>query len=47
MSLNLTNAKNAKASLTTIITGVEATKIDLELEDWFLILLASQGHEVP
>ena len=24
-----------------------ATKIDLELEDWFLILVASQGHKVP
>lgn len=27
--------------------AVEATKIDLELEDWFLILVASQGHKVP
>lgn len=25
----------------------EATKIDLELEDWFLILVAAQGHKVP
>ncbi len=24
-----------------------ASKIDLELEDWFLILVASQGHKVP
>lgn len=24
-----------------------AAKIELELEDWFLILLASQGHKVP
>lgn len=27
--------------------AAEAVKIDLELEDWFLILEASQGHEVP
>ena len=27
--------------------SAEAAKIDLELEDWFLILEASQGHEVP
>jgi predicted oxidoreductase len=27
--------------------ATEAAKIDLELEDWFLILEASQGHEVP
>jgi predicted oxidoreductase len=27
--------------------AVEATKINLELEDWFLILAASQGHSVP
>ena len=25
----------------------EATKINLELEDWFLILAANQGHSVP
>lgn len=25
----------------------EASKIELELEDWFLILVASQGHKVP
>ncbi len=27
--------------------AVEATKINLELEDWFLILVAAQGHKVP
>ena len=27
--------------------AVEASKINLELEDWFLILVASQGHKVP
>ncbi len=27
--------------------AIEATKIDLELEDWFLILEAAQGHSVP
>ncbi len=27
--------------------AVEATKIELELEDWFLILVAAQGHKVP
>jgi len=27
--------------------AMEATKINLELEDWFLILVASQGHKVP
>ncbi len=27
--------------------AAEAAKIDLELEDWFLILVASQGNEVP
>jgi len=27
--------------------AVDAAKIDLELEDWFLILVASQGHKVP
>ncbi|WP_353777398.1 aldo/keto reductase [Winogradskyella sp. 3972H.M.0a.05] len=30
-----------------ITDAVAATKIDLELEDWFLILVASQGHKVP
>ncbi|WP_256867407.1 aldo/keto reductase [Winogradskyella forsetii] len=27
--------------------AVEAAEIELELEDWFLILVAAQGHEVP
>lgn len=27
--------------------SMEATKIELELEDWFLLLEASKGHEVP
>lgn len=27
--------------------AVEAAKINLELEDWFLILVAAQGHKVP
>ncbi|WP_422106381.1 aldo/keto reductase [Winogradskyella sp.] len=27
--------------------AMDASKIDLELEDWFLILVASQGHKVP
>ncbi|WP_317167423.1 aldo/keto reductase [Winogradskyella vidalii] len=27
--------------------SVEAAKIELELEDWFLILVAAQGHKVP
>ena len=27
--------------------AVEASTIDLELEDWFLILVACQGHKVP
>ncbi|WP_299117361.1 aldo/keto reductase [uncultured Winogradskyella sp.] len=27
--------------------AVEAANIDLELEDWFLILVAGQGHKVP
>ncbi|REE27859.1 putative oxidoreductase [Winogradskyella pacifica] len=27
--------------------AVEAAKIELELEDWFLILQAAQGHNVP
>lgn len=27
--------------------SVKATEIELELEDWFLILEASQGHKVP
>ncbi|APY08285.1 aldo/keto reductase [Winogradskyella sp. J14-2] len=32
---------------TRLKQAVEAYKIDLELEDWFLILVASQGHKVP
>ena len=27
--------------------AIDATKIDLELEDWFLLLVACQGHKVP
>lgn len=27
--------------------AMDASKIDLELEDWFLILVACQGHKVP
>ncbi|WP_299098425.1 aldo/keto reductase family oxidoreductase [uncultured Winogradskyella sp.] len=27
--------------------AIEASKINLELEDWFLILTAAQGHKVP
>lgn len=30
-----------------ITNAVKATKIKLDLEDWFLILAASQGYEVP
>ncbi|MBP92728.1 MAG: aldo/keto reductase, partial [Flavobacteriaceae bacterium] len=30
-----------------ITQAQQATKIDLEIEDWFLILVASQGHKVP
>jgi predicted oxidoreductase len=30
-----------------INASVEATKIDLELEDWFILLEASKGHHVP
>ena len=30
-----------------ISDAMAATKIDLELEDWFLILVACQGHKVP
>ncbi len=32
---------------TRLQQAVEATKIGLELEDWFLILVAAQGHKVP
>ncbi len=35
-----TNKERLKAS-------VEATKIDLQMEDWFLLLVTSQGHKVP
>jgi predicted oxidoreductase len=35
-----TNTKRLKQAM-------QATTIDLELEDWFLILVASQGHKVP
>jgi predicted oxidoreductase len=27
--------------------SMNATKIDLELEDWFILLSASQGYKVP
>ncbi len=30
-----------------ITNAAKASSIELELEDWFLILVASQGHEVP
>ncbi|MGB5203091.1 aldo/keto reductase [Eudoraea sp.] len=30
-----------------LMASVRATEIDLELEDWFLLLVASQGHKVP
>ena len=30
-----------------IINAIKASEIELELEDWFLILVASQGHKVP
>lgn len=33
--------------LTRITKSVEAKQIDLDIEDWFLMLLASQGHKVP
>lgn len=32
---------------TRLKQAMEATKIELELEDWFLILVAAQGHKVP
>jgi len=32
---------------TRLTQAMEASKIDLDLEDWFLILVASQGHKVP
>ncbi|MBP6756138.1 MAG: aldo/keto reductase [Bacteroidia bacterium] len=27
--------------------AIESTKINLEIEDWFFLLIASQGHDVP
>lgn len=30
-----------------IVEAVKAQNIEMELEDWFLILVASQGHKVP
>ena len=27
--------------------AAEAIKIDLELQDWFALLVAAQGHDVP
>ena len=30
-----------------ILLSLKASKIDLELQDWFDLLAASQGHEVP
>jgi predicted oxidoreductase len=30
-----------------IVSASKATTIDLELEDWFILLAASQGHKVP
>jgi predicted oxidoreductase len=38
--IGTTNKKRIKDS-------IKATKIELELEDWFLILVACQGHKVP
>ena len=32
---------------TRLQRAIKASKIKLELEDWFLILVASQGHKVP
>ncbi|WP_411766320.1 aldo/keto reductase family oxidoreductase [Winogradskyella sp. A3E31] len=32
---------------TRLKDAVAATSIELELEDWFLILVAAQGHKVP
>ncbi len=32
---------------TRLQQAIDATKIELELEDWFLILVACQGHKVP
>ena len=30
-----------------ITNAVKATKINLELQDWFALLVESQGHKVP
>lgn len=30
-----------------LTNAIAASKIELELEDWFLILVAAQGHKVP
>ena len=30
-----------------IVNAVKASDIDLELQDWFALLVASQGHKVP
>lgn len=38
--IGTTNTKRLKQA-------IDASKIDLELEDWFLILVACQGHKVP
>ncbi len=35
------------ATVNRIKDAMSATKLQLELEDWFLLLKASQGHEVP
>ncbi len=32
---------------TRLTNAIKAINIDLELQDWFLILVASQGHKVP
>lgn len=32
---------------TRLTQAMQATKIELDLEDWFLILVAAQGHKVP
>ncbi|MGB1210499.1 MAG: aldo/keto reductase [Lacinutrix venerupis] len=34
-------------NLNRITNATKALNIDLELEDWFLILVAAQGHKVP
>lgn len=30
-----------------LVDGIRASKINMELEDWFTLLTASQGHKVP